>query len=69
MVAPHFGFTDITGIDFAEELCEQANANMKRKRKRISKYQWRVINENVENYDIGSRDSVFSCSTLLQRLY
>ena len=59
MVAPHFGFTDITGIDFATELCQQANANMREKEKEFPTIRWRVINENVENYDIGSRDSVF----------
>jgi hypothetical protein len=59
MVASHFGFTDITGIDFAEELCLQANMNMKKKEKEFPNISWRVINENVENYDIGSRDSVF----------
>ena len=59
MVAPHFGFTDITGIDFAKELCEQAIANMKEKEKYFPGIKWRVINENIEDYDIGSQDSVF----------
>ena len=59
IVAPHFGFTDITGIDFAKELCEQAIANMKEKEKQFPEIKWKVINENVENYDIGNQDSVF----------
>jgi hypothetical protein len=59
MVAPHFGFTDITGIDFAKELCLQANMNMRQKEKEFPNIRWRVINENVENYDIGGNDSVF----------
>jgi len=59
MVAPHFGFTDVTGIDFAKELCEQAIANMKGKEKYFPGIKWRVINENVEDYDIGSQDCVF----------
>jgi SAM-dependent methyltransferase len=59
MVAPHFGFTDITGIDFAKELCEQAIANMKEKETHFPDIKWKVINENVENYDIGNQDSVF----------
>jgi hypothetical protein len=59
MVAPHFGFTDITGIDFAKELCEQAIANMKEKETHFPDIKWNVINENVENYDIRNRDSVF----------
>ena len=59
MVASHFGFTDITGIDFAKELCEQAIANMNKKNTHFPGINWKVINENVENYDIGSQDSVF----------
>lgn len=59
MVAPHFGFTDITGIDFAKELCEQAIANMKEKETEFPDIKWKIINENVENYDIKSGDSVF----------
>ena len=59
MVAPHFGFTDITGIDFAKELCVQAMANMMEKKTHFPGIKWKVINDNVENFDIGSRDSVF----------
>ncbi len=59
MVAPHFGFTDITGIDFAKELCQQANMNMRVKEKEFPNIKWKVINENVENYDIGKQDCVF----------
>jgi hypothetical protein len=59
MAAPHFGFTDITGIDFAKELCEQAIANMNEKKTQFPGIKWRVINENVENYEIGKQDSVF----------
>jgi len=54
MVAPHFGFTNITGIDFAKELCEQAISNMKEKEKQFPGIKWKVINENVENYEILS---------------
>jgi SAM-dependent methyltransferase len=59
MVASHFGFTDITGIDFAKELCQQANVNMREKEKEFPKIKWTVINEDVENYNIGRQDSVF----------
>jgi len=59
MVAPHFGFDDITGIDFAKELCEQADANMKIKGTQFLNIKWKVINENVEGYQIGANDSVF----------
>ncbi len=59
MVALHFGFTDITGIDFAKELCDQASINMKKKEKQFSEISWQIINQNVEKYEINSSDSVF----------
>jgi hypothetical protein len=59
MVAPHFGFDNIKGIDFARELCEQAIANMETKQKQFGKIHWKVLNQNVEEYDISASDSVF----------
>ena len=59
MVAPYFEFTNITGIDFAKELCEQAICNMKKKELEFPNIQWQVINENVEQHEINSNDSVF----------
>ena len=59
MVAPHFGFTNIKGIDFARELCQQAIANMKVKEKQFPGIKSKVIHQNVEEYDIRPGDSVF----------
>jgi len=59
MVAPHFGFENITGIDFAKEMCEQAVINMEEKKEQFPGLKWKVINENVLDYCIGSVDSVF----------
>ena len=59
MVAPHFGFTGITGIDFAKEVCREAIVNMKKKEKQFPEIKWRVINQNVEDYEISLDDSVF----------
>lgn len=59
MVAAHFGFTEIIGIDFATEVCEQAVDNMKKKEKQFPQINWRVINQNVEDYEIRPDDSVF----------
>jgi SAM-dependent methyltransferase len=59
MVAAHFGFTHMTGIDFAKEVCEEAKANMAEKEKQFPDISWRVINGNVENYEITPDDSVF----------
>jgi SAM-dependent methyltransferase len=59
MVAPHFGFTSITGIDFAKEVCEQAIINMTKKEKQFPGIKWKVIDKDVEDYDISPSDSVF----------
>ena len=59
MVAAHYGFKEITGIDFATELCDQAVLNMKKKQEQFPGIVWRVINQNVENYEIAPGDSVF----------
>jgi SAM-dependent methyltransferase len=59
VVAAHFGFRNITGIDFATELCEEASANMKKLQQKFPYIKWKVINDNVANYNISPGDSVF----------
>lgn len=59
MVAAHFGFTSLTGIDFAKEMCEHAIINMKKKEKQFSNISWKVLNQNVEQYEINPADAVF----------
>lgn len=59
MVAAHFGFTEITGIDFAREVCEDAIVNMQKKQKQFPEIKWKVLNQNVQDYEIGPSDSVF----------
>jgi len=59
VVAAHFDFKNITGIDFATELCEEASANMKKVNQKSPQLQWKIINDNVANYNISPADSVF----------
>lgn len=59
MVAAHFGFKRMTGIDFGKEVYEHAKHNMAKKEKQFPDIRWKVINQNVENYDISPDDSVF----------
>jgi SAM-dependent methyltransferase len=59
MVAAHFGFIRITGIDFAKELCEEAKANMIRTQSIIPGIEWNVMHANVLDYAIRENDSVF----------
>jgi SAM-dependent methyltransferase len=59
VVAAHFGFRKITGIDFAKELCDEAIKNLKRTETLFGKLDWKVINDNVTRYEIQSSDQVF----------
>jgi len=59
MTAAHFEFTEICGIDFAKELCDEAVANMEMKEKQFPGIKWRILNQNVKDYEIRSDDSVF----------
>lgn len=59
VVAAHFGFRKITGIDFAAELCKEATANMLKTNIQFPGLEWRVIEGNVLDYAISEDDSVF----------
>lgn len=59
LVAAHYGFTNITGIDFAVELCIEAIKNMEKVSSKFPKIKWNIINSNVIDYDIKPDDSVF----------
>ena len=59
VVAAHFGFTNITGIDFATELCEEASENIKKVHQNFQGVKWNVINDSAEQHNISHNDSVF----------
>jgi SAM-dependent methyltransferase len=59
VVAAYFGFTKITGIDFAKELCVEATRNLIKTQVAIPGIQWKVIHANVLDYPIAKEDSVF----------
>lgn len=59
MVAPHFGFTGIKGIDFAEEVCAQARENMEKTELKFPGITWKVLHENVADHAVEPGDSVF----------
>lgn len=59
VVAAYFGFTKITGIDFAKELCEEATRNMMKIQSATPGINWKVIHANVLDYTIQPDDSVF----------
>ncbi len=59
VAAAYFGFTSITGIDFAKELCEEAEKNMKKIEPKFTDLDWKVVCKDVLNYKIQETDSVF----------
>jgi hypothetical protein len=59
VVSAYFGFRDITGIDLAKELCDEAYMNMKKTQAKIPALVWRVIHANILDYEIRPADSVF----------
>lgn len=59
MVAPHFGFNELTGIDFAKEVTDIAASNMKKTELIFPEIKCRVINDDILNYEIRAEDAVF----------
>lgn len=57
-VAAHYGFTQIKGIDFAEEVCQEAEKNMLNvtKTKQVS---YEIICGDVLDYAIQKEDTIF----------
>lgn len=58
VVAAHYGFTNITGVDFASEVCDSARKNMQ-KAAAVFPIQYQVICGNVLDYTIAESDCVF----------
>ena len=59
VVAAHYGFTIIRGIDFATEVCRSAEENMRNISQLFPSVQYEVICDNVANYAISPEESVF----------
>lgn len=57
-----YGFTSVTGIDFANELCAEAEKNMKKVETKFIGLKWKVICKDVLNYQIQENDNVFFMS-------
>lgn len=59
VAAAHYGFTNITGIDFAEELCEIAKRNVNKIKGQFPGTTFNIYCKDVLNYVINADDSVF----------
>lgn len=51
VVAAHYGFGNIAGIDFAIELCRQANSNCQQITNKYPLACWRVMHENAAEFN------------------
>jgi hypothetical protein len=59
IVAAHYGFTNIIGIDFAKELCASAEKNINKIRSRFPGTTFIIYCRDALNYPINSTDKVF----------
>lgn len=58
-VAAHYGFTKVNGIDFAKEMCDDAEKNMQKLQLQFSQLKYKIVCSNVLDYDIQPEESVF----------
>ena len=59
VVAAHYGFTTIHGVDFASELCRIAEKNMAIVAQSNEDLNYKVYCQNVLDYEIGNDESIF----------
>ena len=59
VVAAHYGFTNITGIDFAKELCIAAEKNISKVKAQFPDTTFTIFCQDALNYSIQATDKVF----------
>jgi SAM-dependent methyltransferase len=59
VVAAHYGFTQIKGIDFASEVCLFAEKNMEATHKKFPAIQYKIFCDDVLHYNIEKSECVF----------
>ena len=59
VVAAHYGFTNITGIDFAKALCVAAEQNIQKSNLLFSSVNFNIICEDAVEYKIKTEQNVF----------
>lgn len=59
VVAAHFGFTYLKGVDFAKEVCEDAKQNMQKLKQVYPGINYEIICGNVIDYIVEPGESVF----------
>ncbi len=58
-VAAWYGFDKITGVEFAQELCEEAKKNMAHVQQHFPKKNFKILNIDVVDYAIEADTNVF----------
>jgi SAM-dependent methyltransferase len=51
-VAAHFGFKQVTGLDFAKDLCDEAKENLAVTKQKIPGFEYKVINNDAFYFEI-----------------
>ena len=59
VAAAHYGFKNITGVDFAKELCEAAEKNINKIKPKFPGTTFTVHCKDILNYQINADDNVF----------
>jgi 16S rRNA G966 N2-methylase RsmD len=59
VVAAHYGFKNITGVDFARELCAVAEKNMNKIKPKFPGTTFHIYCKDILNYEINAGDKVF----------
>lgn len=59
IVAAHYGFTKLTGVEFAEELCDIAKENIGRNKSSFPEATFRILNIDAADYVVDDDDDVF----------
>jgi ribosomal protein L11 methylase PrmA len=59
VVAAHYGFKNITGVDFAKELCKAAEKNIHKIKTKFPNSVFKIYCNDILNYSITPTDKVF----------
>jgi SAM-dependent methyltransferase len=59
VVAAHYGFKKISGIDFARDLCREAEKNCCEITKKFPSAVWKVIHANAANFKFENDTNIF----------
>lgn len=59
VTAAHYGFTNLTGVDLAKELCEEAERNLQNTKTKFPGIEYKIIWDDILNYEISNDENVF----------